>query len=90
MYSTILWRTVTMRGGRDYGIICAFNFGRLAEWLNAAVLKTVDPQGSGGSNPSLSAIQGEVAKLCAIAISVISPLTEGTGFDTLLFVLSAR
>ena len=29
--------------------------GEVAEWSNAAVLKTVDPQGSGGSNPSLSA-----------------------------------
>ena len=31
------------------------NFGELAEWSNAAVLKTVDLNGSGGSNPSLSA-----------------------------------
>ena len=29
--------------------------GELAEWSNAAVLKTVDLNGSGGSNPSLSA-----------------------------------
>lgn len=29
--------------------------GKLAEWSIAAVLKTVEPQGSGGSNPSLSA-----------------------------------
>ena len=27
----------------------------MAEWSIAAVLKTADPQGSGGSNPSLSA-----------------------------------
>jgi hypothetical protein len=27
----------------------------MAEWFNAAVLKTVEPKGSGGSNPSLSA-----------------------------------
>ncbi len=27
----------------------------MAEWSIAAVLKTVDPKGSGGSNPSLSA-----------------------------------
>ena len=27
----------------------------MAEWSNAAVLKTVDLRGSGGSNPSLSA-----------------------------------
>ena len=29
--------------------------GEVAEWSNAAVLKTVDSKGSGGSNPSLSA-----------------------------------
>ncbi|MFM2386930.1 MAG: hypothetical protein RL660_1687 [Bacteroidota bacterium] len=29
--------------------------GRMAEWSNAAVLKTVDLHGSGGSNPSSSA-----------------------------------
>ena len=29
--------------------------GELAEWSIAAVLKTVDLHGSGGSNPSLSA-----------------------------------
>ena len=27
----------------------------MAEWSNAAVLKTVDLRGSGGSNPSLAA-----------------------------------
>ena len=32
-----------------------FVSGEVAEWSKAAVLKTVDPQGSGGSNPSLSA-----------------------------------
>ena len=30
--------------------------GEVAEWSNAAVLKTVGPKGPGGSNPSLSAI----------------------------------
>ncbi len=34
-----------------------FLLGEVAEWSIAAVLKTVDPQGSGGSNPSLSARQ---------------------------------
>jgi hypothetical protein len=33
-----------------------FKSGELAERSNAAVLKTVSPQGLGGSNPSLSAI----------------------------------
>ena len=31
--------------------------GEVAEWFNAPVLKTGEPQGSGGSNPSLSAIR---------------------------------
>ena len=36
----------------------------MAEWSIAAVLKTVELQGSGGSNPSLSAeIFGDVAQL---------------------------
>ena len=35
--------------------------GEVAEWSNAAVLKTVDPNGSGGSNPSLSARLGKQA-----------------------------
>ena len=32
--------------------------GEMAEWSIAAVLKTVELRGSGGSNPSLSAIKG--------------------------------
>lgn len=35
--------------------ITNFAPGELAEWSNAAVLKTVVPRGTGGSNPSLSA-----------------------------------
>jgi hypothetical protein len=31
------------------------NYRGVAEWSNAAVLKTVVPQGTGGSNPSSSA-----------------------------------
>ena len=44
-----------------YRLICKstkkkyFCRGELAEWSIAAVLKTVEPRGSGGSNPSLSA-----------------------------------
>ncbi len=34
------------------------HIGEMAEWSNAAVLKTVDLNGSGGSNPSLSANKG--------------------------------
>ena len=43
-------------GGRcETGIIFKFFFGEMAEWFNAAVLKTVEGNTSGGSNPSLSA-----------------------------------
>ena len=35
----------------------------MAEWSNAAVLKTVDLHGSGGSNPSLSAKKKKEALL---------------------------
>ena len=39
------------------------NIGEMAEWSNAAVLKTVDLHGSGGSNPSLSAINAEYQQI---------------------------
>ena len=50
-----------------YKILCTFasllkgstpkkSFGEVAEWSIAAVLKTVVPRGTRGSNPSLSAI----------------------------------
>ncbi len=39
-------------------------FGGVAEWLKAAVLKTVECQSSVGSNPTSSAIiHGEMAEL---------------------------
>ena len=38
-------------------------YGRMAEWSNAAVLKTVDLHGSGGSNPSSSAKAGAILRL---------------------------
>ena len=34
------------------------SFGEVAEWSIAAVLKTVVPRGTRGSNPCLSAIKG--------------------------------
>ena len=34
------------------------DYGEMAEWSIAAVLKTVELRGSGGSNPSLSANKG--------------------------------
>ncbi len=44
-------------------IFCStFVPGEVAEWSIAAVLKTVELRGSGGSNPSLSAENEEVTK----------------------------
>ncbi len=39
---------------------CEELFGEMAEWSNAAVLKTVVLRGTGGSNPSLSALKLEI------------------------------
>ena len=39
--------------------------GEVAEWSIAAVLKTVELRGSGGSNPSLSASSGKIARLAS-------------------------
>ena len=44
----------------------------MAEWSNAAVLKTVDLHGSGGSNPSLSAKKG-VTGICDAFFNFSSP-----------------
>ena len=45
-----------------------YRFGEVAEWLNAAVLKTVEREHrSEGSNPSLSAISVSIlAHICII------------------------
>ena len=39
----------------EFNVANAFRRGEMAEWSIAAVLKTVELRGSGGSNPSLSA-----------------------------------
>ena len=38
--------------------------GEMAEWSIAAVLKTVELRGSGGSNPSLSATRKDFTEGC--------------------------
>ena len=40
-----------------------FRLGRMAEWSNAVVLKTIVLQGTGGSNPSSSAKQKQYLKM---------------------------
>ena len=45
-----------------------FAAGEMAEWSIAAVLKTVDLNGSGGSNPSLSANKKAMQKSIAFIV----------------------
>ena len=48
-------RLALTSGGTDSYIDDPFRFGEVSEWSKEAVLKTVEPQGSVGSNPTLSA-----------------------------------
>ena len=41
--------------------------GAVSEWLKEAVLKTVEPQGSGGSNPPCSVLK----TLCVFYLEVL-------------------
>ena len=41
--------------------------GEMAEWSIAAVLKTVELRGSGGSNPSLSATRKDFTEGCDVS-----------------------
>lgn len=59
IFGAAVW---TINRGKDlaeWKIGTTFVPGRMAEWSIAAVLKTVELRGSGGSNPSLSAINTE-------------------------------
>ena len=62
--------------------------GEVAERSKAAVLKTVDPQGSGGSNPSLSAIYFQESCIRELPLKGLSswggirtPGHQSAGFD---------
>ena len=57
-------QSLTKGNGYQWILSGENNIGELAEWSNAAVLKTVDLNGSGGSNPSLSAEKG-VTDICS-------------------------
>ena len=55
--------------------------GEMAEWSIAAVLKTVEPRGSGGSNPSFSAdkckrVQAKAWTLCVFYEWKKAPLSD--------------
>ena len=54
-----------------------FDIGEMAEWSNAAVLKTVDLNGSGGSNPSLSANKLKLSALRWASICLAPPRRVG-------------
>ena len=53
----------------------------MAEWSNAAVLKTVDLHGSGGSNPSLSA---QSSRDTALFFVMLIPPANLAGFFCLI------
>ena len=48
--------------------VLELSIGEMAEWSNALVLKTSVPRGTGGSNPSSSAIKSLVQKHWAFFI----------------------
>ena len=69
IFGAAVW---TINRGKDlaeWKIGTTFVPGRMAEWSIAAVLKTVEPQGSGGSNPSLSAKVRRIKKRCTVKFS---------------------
>ena len=52
-------KTIAKHVGNDWRDGRVETTGEMAEWSIAAVLKTVELRGSGGSNPSLSATNAE-------------------------------
>ncbi len=50
--------------------------GEMAEWSNAAVLKTVDCNRSGGSNPSFSAGKSQIVRCWGFFILYITPFVR--------------
>ncbi len=57
MRQMIIIRRQSRRTSDVGAVATKIDSGELAEWSKAAVLKTVEGQPSGGSNPSLSARQ---------------------------------
>ena len=51
------WSTADRNQQNTNKNVAFFNFGWVAEWTIAAVLKTAVPKGTGGSNPSPSALR---------------------------------
>lgn len=62
----------------------------MAEWSNAAVLKTVEGHTSGGSNPSFSATKNRnyfIYKFLRFFISVISQLSVSYWLNIQFFII---
>lgn len=77
----------------EWKIGTTFVTGKLAEWSIAAVLKTVEPQGSGGSNPSLSAKRLRIKMQYAVnytftAYFVFGQIQKNAVLDILLVAYS--
>ena len=69
---------------RRFSRLVSETFGGLAEWSKAAVLKTVEPRGSRGSNPWPTAIQMKAP--CGVLFFCINDLGPGdppNGFEKL-------
>ena len=58
MYELLLGKNILKNIWWFQKLVLLLSFGEVAEWSIAAVLKTVELRGSGGSNPSLSAAKG--------------------------------
>ena len=57
---------------KENPLIFAAAQGEMAEWSNAAVLKTVEGHTSGGSNPSFSADEKSTTLVVGFLISIMS------------------
>ncbi len=67
---------------KQSGINLGSTLGEMAEWSNAAVLKTVVLQGTGGSNPSLSAVSVSNRKIIdAFFMSICLAVLGSTRVD---------
>src|SRR5690606_5418809 len=63
--------------------------GEVAERSNAAVLKTVEPKGSGGSNPSLSATYRGTARVSGL-FGLLSPTSSTTNGRARILPMKTR
>ena len=67
-----------------------FADGKMAEWSNAAVLKTVDLHGSGGSNPSLSAREKPCKNAYEVSFFITTSSLHNKKNRTRIYLLQVR